>query len=299
MGGYVTVTGIRSALAGKIPSPLKASLLAATGQPNREYTQSAPFPEVPDGWRIAVPDFVGIGAQKCGTSWWYSLLSQHPSVVTPKNADARLPKELHYFDKFWDPAISRSEVAAYQRYFPRPADHLSGEWTPRYLSDPWTVPLLAQAAPDTKILVLLRDPVDRYHSGLTHSLAHGLPRNSRTAAEAFQRGFYGAQLQIVLNHFPRDQVLVQQYEACRQDPATELARTLAFLGLPPLAEPPNFRATVNGAALPKVAVPTDVRQWLIDAYRPDLQLLHELWPELDLRAWPSFTSQTSQLTSAR
>ncbi len=284
---------IKSAIAGRLPSSLKASALSFSGQPNRQHNNAPGFPQVPAGWQIAPPDFVGIGAQKSGTSWWYSLLSQHPDIATPKSADSRLPKELHFFDRFWDPEVSRSELAQYQRYFPRPTGGMSGEWTPRYLADPWVPALLAKAAPSAKLLVLLRDPIDRYHSGLTHSLAHGLPRHARTASEAFQRGFYGAQLSLYLEYFDRSQIMVQQYESCRQNPAEEFARTLRFLGLPVPAQLPSFGKVVNGAARTKVQLAPDVRDCLHRAYQADTELLLEKFPELDLSLWKSI--QTSSV----
>ncbi len=285
---------LRSNIANSIPSSAKARLLSFSGQPDRQYNRPAPFPKVPTDWVIEDPDFVGIGAQKSGTSWWYSLLAQHPMVTTPKKADARLPKELHFFDRFWDPLVDRAEISDYKRYFPRPPARLSGEWTPRYLADPWTIPLLARAAPNTKILVLLRDPIDRYHSGLTHGLAHGLPRNARTAAEAVHRGFYAAQLRVVLQHFDRSQILVQQYEACRRQPEQELRRTLTFLGLSAPPELPNFGAVINGAARTKVAIAEDTRSALQDAYRADCRDLGQLFPELDLSLWRTVTQAASE-----
>ncbi len=283
------MTTLRSSLAKVLPSGAKSALLSVSGQPDRQYNRPAPVPNIPSDWVVADPDFVGIGAQKAGTSWWYSLLAKHPLISTPKNADSRLPKELHFFDRFWDPLVDRSEIARYREYFPRPEGMLCGEWTPRYLADPWTIALLSQAVPKAKILVLLRDPIDRYHSGLTHSLAHGLPRHARTAAEAVHRGFYGAQLRVVLQHFDRSQILVQQYEACRLNPQRELDRTLEFLGVGPFTELPDFGRIVNGAARKKVGIADDMRAALQDAYRADCLDLAELFPELNLDLWDTVT----------
>jgi hypothetical protein len=56
----------------------------------------ANVPVAPSGWTVAPPDFVGVGAQKAGTTWWYTLLSSHPGVHAPPGRR----KELHYFDRF-------------------------------------------------------------------------------------------------------------------------------------------------------------------------------------------------------
>jgi hypothetical protein len=258
-----------------------------------------PFPAVPSGWHTAPPDFVGVGAQKSGTSWWYSLLAQHPGVLVPKAVDPRLQKELHYFDKFWDPQVSRDDVESYQRYFPRPIGALSGEWTPRYMTDAWTIPLLARAAPATKILVLLRDPVDRYLSGFNHSLQRGLPRGPGTATDAFYRGLYATQLRSVLDHFDPSQVLVQQYESCRRSPADELLRTLSFLGLDAPPQLPVFDKPVNAAVRAPAPLDPDLRESLTAAYRWDCQELASMVPGIDLSLWASFREPSDAVAAGR
>jgi hypothetical protein len=289
------VAEFRSRIAGRLPPQVRSRILALRGDPNG--TAPAGFPSVPAGWRTAPPDFVGVGAQKAGTSWWYSLLAQHPGVVVPRSVDPRLHKELHFFDRYWDPQTPRADVESYQRYFPRPVGALSGEWTPRYMADPWTIPLLARVAPATKILVLLRDPVDRYLSGFRHGLERGLPRQASTAADAFYRGLYATQLRVVLDHFDPGQVLIQQYEACRRAPAKELTRTLGFLGLDAPSQMPVFDKPVNSARRAPEPMDPGLRESLVSAYRWDCRELVRLVPEIDLSLWTSFR-EPSQAASA-
>ena len=110
----------------------------------------------------------------------------------------------------------------------------------------------------------------------------------RDVPGAFQRGLYAPQLRRVLDAFPREQVLVQQYEACRDDPARELARTFAFLGLAPFepdaAPPPGRGQPHHGRALRASA---SLRAALLDGYAPDLEQLRDLAPGLDLSLWPT------------
>ena len=115
-------------------------------------------------------------------------------------------------------------LARYHALFPRPDGALAGEWTPGYMLDFWTPPLLRRAAPDAKLLVLLRDPVERFRSGLTlteNRLTLGW--SARAAANGgFQRGIYADQLLRLWSAFPREQVLVLQFERCVRDPRGEL-----------------------------------------------------------------------------
>jgi hypothetical protein len=242
-------------------------------------------PSYPSGWRTGPPHYVGLGAQKAGTSWWNSLIHRHPAV----HRAGGQPKELHFFDRSWEEPFGLADIERYGRYFPRPDGGVAGEWTPGYLIDFWTPDLLAQAAPEARILILLRDPIERLQSGLTHQLATSRKAlTHRDVQGAFQRGLYAPQLRRVLAAFPAEQVFVGQYEACRADPRRELARTYSFLGLD--AHEPDesaFRGEVNPTTREKYQPSASLRSSLLDGYARDLEQLPDLAPGLDMSLWPS------------
>jgi hypothetical protein len=242
-------------------------------------------PAVPVGWHVGPPHYVGVGAQKAGTSWWNRLIEAHPDVVTAGGQ----PKELHFFDRSWETGFSDEDGQRYQRYFPVPPGSVAGEWTPGYLIDFWAPELIARAAPGARILVLLRDPIDRFCSGLTHQLATSrAPLGHRDIQGAFQRSIYAPQLRRVLAAFPADRVWVGQYEACRADPAKELARTYRFLGLDPhRLDAAAFRSEVNPTTREKFEPSAALRTSLLEGYTADMAQLAQLLPELDLSLWPS------------
>lgn len=242
-------------------------------------------PPCPAGWHVGPPHYVGVGAQKAGTSWWNRLIEAHPDVVSP----AGQPKELHFFDRAWEVPFNTADVERYRQYFPVPHGAVAGEWTPGYLIDFWTPELIARAAPEARILVLLRDPLERFSSGLTHQLATSrAPLGDRDIQGAFQRGLYAPQLRRVLAAFPADQVWVGQYEACRGDAAAQLALTYAFLGLAPhtLSET-ELRGEVNPTTRARFEPSPSLRSSLLAGYAPDLAQLPDLVPGLDLSLWPS------------
>jgi len=239
-------------------------------------------PPLGDDEEVGAPDFVGIGVQKAGTSWWYELLADHPEVwVRPD-----LHKERQYLSHFADRPFGPDEVATYTAWFPRRPGTITGEWTPDYLAYPWVPALLSRAAPRAKLLVILRDPVERFRSGLSFRLAQGAEPTGATVADAVRQGFYARWLRRYLEHFPPEQLLVLQYEACAADPATELAATQRFLGLDE-HRPPDLHRPVNPSGR-KVALDEDARRRLVELYEPDVDELTRLAPRIDRGRWPNF-----------
>jgi hypothetical protein len=199
------------------------------------------------------------------------------------------PKELHFFDRSWEDPFGEADIERYARYFPAPPGKVAGEWTPGYLIDFWTPELIARAAPEARILVLLRDPLERFRSGLTHQLATSRkPLGHRDIQGAFQRGLYAPQLRRVLAAFPAERVWVGQYEACRAEPSRHLAATYRFLGLDPYQpDAAALRGEVNPTTGRKFEPSASLRASLLEGYAPDLAQLPELVPGLDLTLWPS------------
>jgi hypothetical protein len=237
-----------------------------------------------DEW-TGPPDFVGIGVQKAGTSWWYELIADHPGV----SARADLHKERQYLSHMADRPFGPAEAATYAAWFPRRAGTITGEWTPDYLSFAWVPPLLQAAAPAAKLLVLLRDPVERFRSGLSYRMAQGAEPTGATVADAVRQGFYARWLRRFLDYFPTEQLLVLQYEACAADPRSQLAATYRFLGLGDHV-PADLYRPVNPSG-DKVALDPEARRRLIDLYEPDVEALTRLVPTLDRSRWPNFAPE--------
>jgi hypothetical protein len=253
-------------------------------------------PTCPEGWRTGPPDFVIFGAQKSGTTWWFRLIEQHPGVVQP----AKQRPELHFFDRLWGEWPDAAAIERYHRYFPRPDGTLAGEKTPEYLSCPWVPPMLKLAAPEARAIVMLRDPVERYVSGLSHhdrgglvdddeSLGRVFGDRMRVVTDAIARGMYATQLGWLLDLYPVERLLVLQYERCAADAAGQLARTYAFLGLSPHQLPADELARPrNQAKLEKVSVPEEMMATLRRYYRPEVQRLLAMSSEIDPALWPNF-----------
>lgn len=243
---------------------------------------SAPTPK--NGMVIGAPDFVGIGVPKAGTTWWFSLLSAHPEIHVENQ------KELVYFnprtfDRSGQPGGVDDLAQAYREWFPRPPGTKSGEWTPRYLYDRQLPSLLKAVAPECRLLVLLRDPVERYRS---HISIHASPSRYLVHRHlALDRGYYSAALQRWESIYSPSEMLVLQFEQCRQSPAEQLAATFRFLGVDASFISPGLTAAVNRTES-KRSLPPDLERVLIGLYEADVLALADRYPQIDLRLWPNF-----------
>jgi hypothetical protein len=238
--------------------------------------------DCPAGWHPAPPDFIGVGTMRSGTSWWHHLISRHPDVARLAGRD----KELHYFGQFALGGVP--DPSDYSRYFPRPAGKIAGEWTPRYIVDYWTPGLISDLAPTAKILVMLRDPVDRLISGVSYTQEGGRVGAVQLNLQLL-RSQYCAQLENVLNYFPREQILILQYEKCVADIQRELNRTLEFLGLDPGKLPfsPSMQRPVNELRADRVTFSDRSLAAARTALQPDLQRLGHKFPDVDQSLWRS------------
>ncbi len=183
------------------------------------------------------PTFLGIGVQKAGTSWLYDKLASHPDIFLPD------VKELHYFDNDeW--FCSDDGLARYLSHFPKTDDQKTykhiGEVTPRYIYKEDAPERIKRVCPDAKMIVILRNPVERLYSQYKMNLAgtkHEKPfEDFMNKTDPFARGLYAEQLKRFYKHFPKDQILVLVYEHIFENDRSEkdaLARIATFLDIDP------------------------------------------------------------------
>lgn len=206
-------------------------------------------------WR-RLPDFVVIGAQKCGTSSLYNYLAQHPDLMPS------FKKEIHYFDNGLERGqdhYSKGELW-YRAHFPlatpRNRRRLTFEASPMYCFHPEVPGRIAALNPAMKLIFMVRDPVTRAVSHYYHEVGNGCESLDFAAAiesEAERtgaaiaagdyldpefthhtysaRGLYAEQLERYLALFPRDQVMVIDSAEFFADTDATLRRLFAFLGV--------------------------------------------------------------------
>lgn len=180
---------------------------------------------------MVLPSFLGIGAQRCGTTLLNAILGTHPEIYVPTRR-----KEIHFFDRHFDRGVDW-----YQGFFPGPEEaarfRAIGEMTPDYIYFPEAAERIIRTMPaDCRFLVTLRHPARRVVSGYNH---HRRAFNERRPLERFVdeqedavgRGFYSAQLQRFFDAYPREQFLILIFEEWREQPAQALTEIQSFLGL--------------------------------------------------------------------
>jgi Sulfotransferase domain len=201
----------------------------------------------------AWPNFFIVGAANSGTTSLYTCLNQHPQVFLPAL------KEPHYFAHVrpsYEQRYMRTYVtgeSAYLRLFHRGAGYPAiGEASPSYLFDVEAAARIRRVLSHAKIIMLLRDPVERAHSHYLMDLREGVQREHfyRAIEEDWYRrqkgwgvshlyvelGLYAAQVRRYLSTFGSKQVLILMFEELRrasENGKSALARAFRFLEVDP------------------------------------------------------------------
>ncbi|KZR78338.1 sulfotransferase family protein [Prochlorococcus marinus] len=234
-----------------------------------------------------LPEFIGLGVQKGGTTTLHKLLDQHPGVFLPAT------KELHYFSLHY----IQGDDWYRQKFAPAHQGQRCGEITPYYLFHPQAPVRIKRLLPNARLIVLLRDPVERAISQYFHSRRLGLEQfdlEQALAAESerlqgatyqleaidghhrshqehsyLSRSRYEQQLPDWQHNFSAEQLLILRSEDLFVSPEQVWKQVLDFLGLvwmplPQLAKPAN--AGQGEGAEVHLAIRTALRDQLAPTY---------------------------------
>lgn len=233
--------------------------------------------------------FVIAGVQKGGTTALFDYLGDYPDLALPA------VKELHFFDddrREW----GRPDYADYHARFPPAAGRPCGEATPIYAYWPNSLERIAAYNPAMKLIVVLRDPVQRAWSHWRMEYARGAetrpfswcirqgrqrlfdaePWGHHREYSYVERGFYGEQMARLYGLFPRSQVLVLTSDALRSRHAATLGEVRAFLGLASAPAPPSRDVHVGRAMDYPSDLTADDIAHLRRVYAPDAERLAAL-----------------------
>jgi len=210
------------------------------------------------------PDFLIVGGQRCGTTSLFKTLAQHPAVARPF-----VFKGVHYFDMHYDKSFAwyrghfPMRLTSRLRRFGRPRP-LTGESSPFYGFHPLAGDRIVRDLPGVKLIMLLRDPVERAYSAHSHELARGFEtepferalelEEERTAGERermiadpnyvsfdfqhhayMERGRYIDRIEVLESLVGRERLHVVDSQEFFTRPEETFPGVLEFLGLEPHA----------------------------------------------------------------
>lgn len=169
-----------------------------------------------------LPNFLCIGASKCGTTTLYDILAQHPALFLPKK------KEIKYFNV--EENFGKG-INWYKDFFEGANEKRVGEFTPGYLyTDGCAERIVKSIGKDVKLIAILRNPIDRAISHYNHNVRGGgehIPfrkaiegeeqrlkesENIRRIYSYLDRGRYAKQFKEFLKYFNKDQFLILSFE---------------------------------------------------------------------------------------
>jgi len=246
----------------------------------------------------ALPDFIIIGSQKCGTTSLFHYLGQHPQIA------ASFGKEVHYFDGGLEPSVDNFQKGKrwYQANFPlkkaiQPG-HKAFEASPLYIFHPLAPRRIHDLIPRVKLIALLRNPTERAISHYFHTKRRGkedLPlfealkrerdrlepvmKSGDYKCDAFihqsyqSRGLYLMQLKRYLEYFSRDQILIMSSEEFFASPTACLRTVFEFVGVDPLFGIEDLAARNVGGN--KQQVDARAHEYLDAFFKPHNEALYQ------------------------
>lgn len=198
---------------------------------------------------IDFPDFVIVGGQKCGTGSLHRWLGDHPGCFLSEL------KEPHYFARFTPTQkqvnhqiVVRSESEYKELFNPAEISQICGESSPSYLFEDGVADRIHNAVPDCKIIISVRDPVERayseylmyviagietrsFHQAILDSISEFPKRSWSEFPLYLELGCFGSQVRRYFNNFPRCQILIITLDEIVRDNAGLMRKISSFLDI--------------------------------------------------------------------
>jgi hypothetical protein len=197
-----------------------------------------------------LPDFVIIGATKSATTWLTTNLRAHPEVFMPS-------PELHYFSRWFD----RGEEWYLAQLAGAGAGQLLGEKSASYLPHPEAPERMHRLLPRAKLLVQLRNPVERAYSDycmhyrrgeVTREIGRYLDARDTPIPRLLEDGFYHRHLMRFMAVFRFEQIRILLYDDIRARPAEVFRNVCGYLGIDDRIAPQTGERRVKDKETPVV-----------------------------------------------
>jgi hypothetical protein len=181
---------------------------------------------------MTLPNLIGCGAGKSGTTSLYYYLSQHPQIYMA------VAKEVHYFSRHFDKGVSW-----YESHFAGANAHIPvvGEFSTSYMLDTAVPQRIAALIPAARLLFIFRNPIERAYSNYWFSISIGTQPREQSFSDAIrtpagyekylESGFYYQRLAPFLRHFSLEQIHIMITEEFKKEPLQQMARCYQFLAV--------------------------------------------------------------------
>lgn len=212
------------------------------------------------------PNFLIIGAPRCGTTYLARNLATHPEIYVATGAEQDIAGDVHFFDPGTPEGRTnqaRGEDWYHGLFSGAENTTAVGEKTADYLVDPEAPELIAQSLDRPALVVMIRDPVERAWSHFCHS-RHRLPPRTRfpdivhsgqdiADVPVLDAGLYARHLERFIQRFGRANILVVVKEDLERNAGAELARVSSFLGVSPDYSFPHIETYINAGSASRLA----------------------------------------------
>jgi hypothetical protein len=251
------------------PQKKRYHTVAIQGKGSGEMANSATkkpvrIPDTVEGKCGIEPNFLGIGAPKCATTWLSICLSSHPEVFVPS------VKEINYFS--WRYGTMPRET--YTQYFQEAGNRKAiGEFSVGYFQDSEVPKRIRNELGTPRLILALRDPVAQVYSHYWHLLRQNFHQSERPRPESFEQALdwypeylltpasYGKHLRHWLDHHDRHRLHVVLYDDIKNDSGSALRKVFEFLEVDSGVCPPSL--STNDSATRKGTSPAgEVRELL-------------------------------------
>lgn len=266
----------------------------------RKMREVRKFYRIQTGQMRALPDFIVIGGQKCGSTSLYKYLVEHTNIAPASTKGASYFAHNFAKGQSWYRSHFPTYLAKYVGQLYK-GKIMAGESSPYYIYHPMAPQRISQILPNVKLIALLRNPIDRAYSHYNHEVRNGDETLSFKEAiekepERLQgemerivedvnyygynhrhfsylsRGRYIDQLEAWTAYFPKEQILVLTSENFFKDTPSVLNQIAEFLNLPPAWELNEFKKYNKH---PYSKMDPSMRAYLRDYFRPHNQRLYE------------------------
>jgi hypothetical protein len=201
-----------------------------------------------------LPNLLCVGVEKCGTTWLHTLFSHSPQILTPRK------KELFFFNKNYDEGLDW-----YRQWFDytsKPGSCYVCDITPSYFRSDDCLQRVVDALGEPKIIVVLRHPVYRALSHYVHRVRHMAVQLQSYPTSLFEEFYIGQHrdllfphyhwhLNRLLRYFPREQIVLLNYDVDLQSPALLQTKLEEFLQIDLEIPATRLKTKVNDGLMPR------------------------------------------------